>query len=105
MSPLEILGSVLMIAGSLCGVAGAVGLLRFPNFHTRIHASGVTDSLCAILVLVGLMCLAPKVLIATKLLMVLFFLLFTTPTASYALARAALKAGYRPATRDAGGDD
>ena len=101
---LEMIGSVSMIAGSLFGVVGAIGLLRFPDFYTRIHAAGVTDSLCAILVIGGLMLLASSWLIAVKLLMVLFFLLFTTPTASYALARAALRAGFRPQTSNSEGN-
>jgi len=98
-------GSVFIILGSLVGVAGAVGLLRFPNFHTRIHAAGVTDSLCSILVLGGLMFLSDSFLLVTKLLMVLFFLLFTTPTASYVLVRTSLKSGCRPSTDVKAGSD
>lgn len=102
MTLMEVIGSVLIIAGSFFGVVGAIGLLRFPDFYTRIHAAGVTDSLCAILVLGGLMFLSSSWLIAVKLLMVLFFLLFTTPTASYALARSALKEGFNPPVKSPG---
>jgi multicomponent Na+:H+ antiporter subunit G len=102
---MDVVGSMLIVAGSLCGVAGAIGLLRFANFHTRLHAAGVTDSLCAILVILGLMCLASTVLIAVKLLIVLFFLLFSTPTASYVLARTALNAGFRPPRQKAEGGE
>lgn len=103
MTVLEIIGSVCIIAGSLFGVVGAMGLLRFPDFYTRIHAAGVADSICVILIIGGLMMFASSWLIAVKLLMVLFFLLFTTPTASYALARAALRAGFHPVTGKSGG--
>jgi len=96
---IAMIGSLLVVVGSLCGVVGAIGLLRFPNFHARLHAAGVTDSLCAILVLTGLMCLASNGFIVVKLLIVLFFLLFSTPTASHVLTRTALNAGYRPPMR------
>ena len=92
----EIIGAILLIAGSLFGVIGAIGLLRFADFFTRMHAASITDTLCAILIIAGLMVLSGKFLVMAKLLMVLFFLLFTTPTAAYGLARTALKAGFKP---------
>lgn len=96
MTALQVLGSLLVLAGSIAGVIGALGLLRMPDFFSRIHAAGITDTFCAGALLVGLALLSPSLLVASKLLMVLFFLLFTTPTATHALARAALKSGLKP---------
>ncbi|MFA5547121.1 MAG: monovalent cation/H(+) antiporter subunit G [Porticoccaceae bacterium] len=96
----EIIGAILLITGSLFGVIGVLGLLRFPDFFTRMHGASITDTLCAILIIAGLMVLSGKFLVIAKLLMVLFFLLFTTPTAAYGLARTALKAGFKPAVAD-----
>lgn len=96
MSMLEILSGICLFAGSIFGVIGAVGVLRFPEFYTRLHAAGITDTLCAALILGGLMLQAEALLTVVKLLLVLAFLLFTTPTATHALARSALQTGNAP---------
>lgn len=96
MSLLQWVGAILLMTGCVFGLIGAIGLLRLPTFFDRIHAAGVTDTLCAGLVLTGLMLMASDWLVVVKLMMILFFLLFTTPTASHVLARSALKAGLRP---------
>lgn len=90
---LEVIGSLCLIAGALFGLAGAVGLLRFPEFFARIHAAGVTDTLCAGLVILGLILHADHWLTVGKLLMILFFLFFTAPTSGHALSKAAVRAG------------
>ena len=64
-----------------------------PDFYTRMHAASVTDSAGAILVISGIILQAGLSLAAVKLAAVLVFLLLTSPTASNALASAALLAG------------
>ena len=93
---LDILGWVLLVAGSVLSIAGGVGLLRFPDFYTRIHAGGVTDTGGAGLVIAGLLVQSDSLLVALKLVIILFFLLLTSPTSTHALARAALTAGVKP---------
>lgn len=80
-------------AGLLCFgcffiFTGALGVLRFPDTLSRMHAAGVTETLATTALLVGLMLLAGWSLVLLKLCMILLFLLFTSPTASYALAKA-----------------
>ena len=99
---LSLLSLACLLAGSAFGIIGAVGILRFPEFFSRLHAAGITDTLCAALILVGLALQATSALTAIKLMLVLFFLLFTTPTATHALAKAALHGGYYPPTNDKG---
>ena len=60
-----------------------------PDFWTRAHAAGITDTVGAGLILLGLMFEAGLTLVTVKLLMVLFFLYLTSPTAGHALFRAA----------------
>jgi len=93
----DILGWTLLVSGSLLSIAGGTGLLRFPDFYTRIHAGGVTDTGGAGLVMAGLIVQAGPSLVAVKLAMILFFLLLTSPTSTHALAQAALSAGVKPA--------
>jgi len=54
MDLLQWLSAVLLLSGGLLGVIGGIGILRFPDFYTRLHAAGVTDTLCAGLFLGGL---------------------------------------------------
>ncbi len=90
---------VLLGGGAVFLFVGGVGLLRLPDFYTRVHAAGLTDTLGAGLVLIGLMTQADGPLIAAKLFLILAFLFFTSPTATHALARAALLNGLQPRLR------
>ena len=67
-----------------------------PDVYTRSHAAGITDTMGALLILVGLMFQAGLTLITFKLLVILLFLLFTSPTASHALNNTAWASGLRP---------
>lgn len=87
---------VLLTTGGLAVLIGGIGALRMPDLYTRMHAASVTDSLAPILALVGLMLQAGASLATVKLATILVFLLLTSPTASNALASAALIAGTRP---------
>ncbi|AKE51593.1 hypothetical protein TQ33_0614 [Kangiella geojedonensis] len=70
---------------------------RFPDFFSRMHAASVTDTLGGTLVLLGLMLQVDgQYLVLVKLVLVLLFILLTSPTGSHALAKAALHGGLRP---------
>jgi multicomponent Na+:H+ antiporter subunit G len=85
----EVLSWLFILSGAALVVTGGVGLLRLPDFYTRIHAAGITDTMGAWLMLIGLMFQAGWTLVTIKLVMLLFFLLATSPLASHALAKAA----------------
>jgi multicomponent Na+:H+ antiporter subunit G len=93
---LDIASWVLLVSGGLFVFIGGIGALRMPNFYTRIHAASLTDSMGSILILVGIMLQAGLSLATIKLLAILGFLLLTGPTATYALANAALLSGMKP---------
>jgi len=71
-------------------------LLRFPDFFTRLHAASVIDTLGSMLIVLGLILQAGLSLVTVKLLLIIFLILFTTPTAAHALARAALHGKLKP---------
>ena len=98
---LHVLSWLMLIAGSCVCISGAVGVLRFPDFFTRMHAAGVTDTLGAGLILGGLMLQTTDYLVIVKLLLLLAFALLTSPTATYALAKSALLGNLRPLLDDA----
>lgn len=93
---LDIASWILLTLGGASVLIGGIGALRMPNLYTRMHAASVTDSTGAILVLVGIMLQAGLSLATIKLAAILLFLLLTSPTASNALASAALLAGTKP---------
>ena len=70
---------------------GAVGLVRFPDFLTRMHAAGKCDPLGSLLLLGGLACHGGVTLSSLKIMVIAFFILLTSPTATHAIARVALK--------------
>lgn len=93
---IDLLSWLLLMAGSFFGISGGVGMLRFPDFYTRMHAAGVTDTLCAVLILLGLMLQAGWGLVLIKLFLILALLLLTSPTATHALGRAAFLSRLQP---------
>ena len=98
MSVVTVLADVLMVAGTIFLLASAAGVVRFPDFYSRLHAAGKGDTLGQALVLVGLMLLAGFTLISLKLALIVAFILVVNPTATHALARGAWLAGVRPWT-------
>ena len=88
-----------MAGGAFC-VIGGIGILRFPDFFSRMHASGCVDTLGATLVISGLILQSTDWLVAVKLFIVLVFIYVTSPTTTYAIARAALVHGCTPMLDD-----
>ncbi len=88
--------SILLLVGSVFALIGSIGIVRMPDVFTRLHAAGITDTLGAAGVLLGLALKAGFSLLLVKLLLMLAFLLLLNPTACHALARAALHGLRRP---------
>lgn len=92
---LDALSFILLLGGTAFCIIGGIGLVRFPDFYTRIHATGLTDTLGAGLILIGLMLQSGLSLVTIKLIFVLVFLLATGPTANHALVKAAYAHGIK----------
>jgi multicomponent Na+:H+ antiporter subunit G len=101
MSPIELLASAFLVAGSFFVLLGGIGVLRMPDLYTRMHAASVTETMGTVLLMIGLILLAGWSLPGFKLLAILLFLLLTGPTAAYAIANTALIAGVKPRLDDA----
>lgn len=89
-APATVLSAALLFAGSLFCLIGALGLLRMPDFISRVHAASLIDSLGVILIIAGLAIQAGLNLVSVKLVLILIFLLITGPTAIHALVNTAL---------------
>lgn len=93
---LDAVSAIMLLGGGAFAVIGGLGLVRFPDVYTRLHAGGITDTLAPLLIIGALLLQSGISVLSFKLLLILLFLLFTTPTASHATARAAMAAGLKP---------
>ena len=96
----DILSWICLILGSILCIIGGLGLLRLPDFYSRMHGGGITDTLGASLVLLGLMFQGGLTAITVKLVMILVVLLITSPTSTHAVGKAALTSRLKPFLTD-----
>jgi multicomponent Na+:H+ antiporter subunit G len=102
----EIVVTIFLAAGIFFMFTGVVGLLRFPDFYTRLHATGKCDTLGEILIIVGLLIYHIFVyspgadlsvqLVPVKLLFLIIFILLTNPVGTHALMKAGYTTGVKP---------
>jgi multicomponent Na+:H+ antiporter subunit G len=85
-----------ILSGSVFAVVGSYGTVRFPFFWSRLHAASITDSGGMILLILGMCLQAGASLITVKLLIIGVFMFITGPTATHAVANAAIISGLRP---------
>ncbi|EPJ43985.1 MAG: hypothetical protein OFPII_38160 [Osedax symbiont Rs1] len=85
-----------LLVGSIVCISGAIGVIRFPDFYTRMHAASVTDTLGAAAILLGLMISSTEFVVFAKLLLILLLGLLIGPTTSHVLAKAAFRNGLKP---------
>ena len=93
---LDIVTVASLFSGLFFVIAGSVGVIRLPDFYTRLHAAGVTDTLGAELILFALILQSDSWQVIAKLLLVAFFLSISTPTSTHAIAHAAYRSGEKP---------
>ncbi len=87
--------------GVFFALVGAIDLPRFPDFYTRLHATGKCDTLGAGLVILGAMIYhlfqySGTLLVIAKLAFLVFFIFIANPTATHAMMKAAYKTGVKP---------
>ncbi len=95
MSWVDVASAICLLIGSVFCIIGGIGLLRFPDFYSRMHATGLTDTLGAAMIFVGLMIYEGPSLVSAKLAIILVLILITGPTAAHALVKAAYAHGVR----------
>lgn len=93
---LDALSWLLILGGVFFMVVGTIGILRMPDVYTRLHAAGMTDTLGAAFLLLGMALQAGIGLVSVRLVLIYAFLTFTSPIGTHALARTALSGGLEP---------
>jgi len=103
---MSIFATLLIVAGLFFFAVGVLGILRFPDFYTRLHAAGKCDSLAAVLVMLGIALFnlqefsAANLLVSIKIMFVAAFIFVASPTATHAITEAALVIGVAPWTKE-----
>ncbi|KUG19004.1 MAG: monovalent cation/H(+) antiporter subunit G [Methanomicrobiaceae archaeon] len=93
---LRIPAVALIVLGLFFMIVGPLGLIRFPDFYTRAHATGKCDSLGEALILLGFILYADFGLETVKIALLIVFIYILTPTATHAIIRTAYVLGLRP---------
>lgn len=91
----NIIGGVFVIVGCIVIFIGAIGMVRFPDFYSRLHAGGILDTLGEELVLVGLIICSGFTPVSLKILIIIMIITMANPTSGHFLAKAANTAGLR----------
>jgi len=87
---------ICLATGGFLVITGGIGLLRLPDFFTRLHAASITDTLGSGLIVLGLALQGGWSLVTVKLLLIMGFLALTSPTSAHALAKSAFHGGIKP---------
>jgi multicomponent Na+:H+ antiporter subunit G len=100
---IQLIVSILfLLGGFFFFVAATVGLLRFPDFFCRLHATGKGDTLAVLLSLIGLSIYEGLSFTSLKILFIAVFMFLAQPTSTHAISRAALRCGVDPWTKERG---
>ncbi|MBE9532422.1 MAG: monovalent cation/H(+) antiporter subunit G [Proteobacteria bacterium] len=91
-----IITALCLIIGCFFIFVSAIGIVRFPDFFSRMHPAGKADTMGQTMVLIGLMVYEGFTLVSVKLLFIIIFIFIANPTATHALANAAYNAGIKP---------
>lgn len=95
MEALHVVSALLMFSGVFFMIAGALGIIRFPDFYTRLHAAGKCDTLGEVLIILGFMVYEGFSFLSVKLLFLSFFILLANPVGTHALIKAAYLTGVK----------
>ncbi len=100
-----IITGILLTLGCFFIAVSSIGIVRFPDFYSRMHPAGKSDTLGQLLVLSGLMVYEGFSLVSVKLLIIIVFIFIANPTVTHALAKAAYVSGLKPWKKEEGKND
>jgi multicomponent Na+:H+ antiporter subunit G len=103
---MNILVIVFLISGLLFFTGGAVGIIRFPDFYSRLHPAGKLDTMGIFMTMTAVALYnlhdfsLGTILTSLKIMLIVIFLFITSPTATHAIVDAGVRAGLRPWTKE-----
>ncbi len=99
MEILTIITGIFLTLGCFFVVAASIGVVRFPDFYSRMHPAGKNDTLGQALILTGLIIYEGFSFVSIKLFLIIIFIFIVNPTATHAIAKAAYIAKVKPWTK------
>ena len=102
---MEIIVTLLLISGLIFFTGGAVGILRFPDFYSRLHPAGKLDTMGSLLMMIGLALYTlhhfslGNLLTGFKIILIVVFVFISSPTAIHGIVDAGVRAGLAPWTK------
>ena len=102
---MDVIVILLLVCGLVFFTGGAVGILRFPDFYTRLHPAGKMDTLGSFLMVLAVSLYNlhdfswAALLTSLKILLIVLFIFILNPTATHAIVDAGFRAGMRPWTK------
>ena len=100
-----IITGIFLALGCFLLVVASIGVIRFPDFFSRMHAAGKADTMGQTLILLGLIIYAGFSLVSIKLILIMGLVYIINPTAAHFLAKAAYVRGVKPWTKGSGAED
>ncbi len=103
---MNIVVTILIGAGLLFFLGGTVGMLRLPDFYTRLHAAGKMDSMATLLMILAFALFNldhftyARLLVSLKFFLIVVFIYLASPTATHAIVDAGVRAGLAPWSKD-----
>ncbi|HCY84446.1 MAG TPA: sodium:proton antiporter [Desulfobacteraceae bacterium] len=108
MNIIDIIVAFLLVSGFIFFLGGAIGIIRMPDFYSRLHPAGKLDTLGIGAMVAGLAVYnlhhfsLTALLVSGKMLLIVFFVFMSSPTATHSIVDAGMRAGLRPWTRKEG---
>ena len=106
---MNMITTLLLVCGLIFFTGGTLGILRFPDFYSRLHPAGKLDTF-GLVTTVGALALyiafsQGSILTAVKIILIIAFVFITSPTATHAIVDAGVRAGLKPWTKASAGGD
>lgn len=90
----EIIAVILLIGSLFFFLASAIGMIRLPDFYSRLHASGNSETMGLMLACLGLVFYEGPTLTAIKIVIIFLLVFLANPIGTHVLGKAALKSGH-----------
>lgn len=103
---MNIIVIILLAFGLLFFIGGSVGIIRFPDFYSRLHPAGKLDTIGLLMTMLAAALYtiqdfsAESLLTGLKIMLIVVFVFITSPTATHAIVDAGIRAGLRPWTKN-----
>ncbi len=99
---MDIIVTIILIGGLIFFTGGAIGIIRLPEFYCRLHAAGQLDTMGILWTMAALALYIlddfsiGSIFTSLKIILIVFFLFITSPTATHAIVDAGVRAGLSP---------